>query len=101
MGKNDGVVAKVIAGLIFRDKMQGNSKGYGSSWCYVRRSNHESFPSMKTLFRAASVSTLALLIAVPAICAKQDSLVISVHSQASSSYKRRTLPDGNITRCPA
>ena len=51
---------------------------------------------MKTLFHPASVSILALLTVVPALCAKQDSLVISVHSQASSNYKRRILPDGNI-----
>lgn len=51
---------------------------------------------MKTLFHPASVSILALLIAAPVLCAKQDSLVISVHSQASSNYKRRILPDGNI-----
>ena len=56
--------------------------------------NH--FLTMKTLFHPASVSIVALLIAVPALCAKQDSLVISVHSQASSTYKRRILPDGNI-----
>ena len=51
---------------------------------------------MKTPFRAASASLLALLIAVPALTAKQDSLVISVYSNASSSYKRPLLPDGSI-----
>jgi hypothetical protein len=51
---------------------------------------------MKIPFHAAGVSTLALLIAVPSLIAKQDSLVISVHSQASRSYQRQTLPDGNI-----
>ena len=51
---------------------------------------------MKTSHHAAGFSVLALLIAVPLLPAKQDSLVISVNSQASSSYKRRLLPDGNI-----
>jgi hypothetical protein len=56
--------------------------------------NH--FPTMKSPFYPASISVLALLLVIPALSAKEDSLVIAVHSQASSSYKRRTLPDGNI-----
>lgn len=51
---------------------------------------------MKTPFHAAGVPVLALLLTVPSLIAKQDSLVISVYSNASSSYRRQILPDGNI-----
>ena len=51
---------------------------------------------MKTPFGAGSVPFLVLLTAVPLLCAKEDSLVIAVHSQANGSYGRQLLPDGNI-----
>ncbi len=51
---------------------------------------------MKPSFRAASVSTLALLLGLPPLTAKQDSLFISVYSRTSSSYRREFLPDGNL-----
>jgi len=51
---------------------------------------------MKTSVPAAGVSFLAVLLAAPSLFAKQDSLVISVHAQASRSYQREILPDGNF-----
>lgn len=51
---------------------------------------------MKNSFHAAGVSFLALVLAVPAVHAKKDSLVISVFSKVSNTYRRDILPDGNV-----
>lgn len=51
---------------------------------------------MKASYRAAGFSAFALLLILPPLAAKQDSLVISVYSRTSASYRREFLPDGNI-----
>jgi hypothetical protein len=51
---------------------------------------------MKITIYPAGVSLLVLLSAVSSLNAKQDSLVISVYANASGSYQRQILPDGNI-----
>jgi len=53
-------------------------------------------PPMKTSRCPSSTLFLFLVLAVPALFAKQDSLVIAVNSSVSGSYPRRVLPDGNI-----
>ncbi|HVT73723.1 MAG TPA: hypothetical protein VHD61_11330 [Lacunisphaera sp.] len=51
---------------------------------------------MNPSFRAAGVPAFALLLGLSPLAAKQDSLVISVYSRTSPSYRREFLPDGNI-----
>jgi hypothetical protein len=85
----------VVAGSIFHGKIHKTGGLMGA--VVLSSSIHpQIILAMKTLHHAASISILAFVITAPALFAKQDSLIISVHSQASSSYKRTLLPDGNI-----